>query len=68
MKNQFRIPTIFLSAFILMFLLSSCGKKLTVCECMNPPDKNYEERCRAWFTNAPSDEYAQMMKEKENCK
>jgi hypothetical protein len=35
---------------------------------MNPPDKNYEDRCRDWFTNAPHEEYVQMMKEKENCK
>jgi hypothetical protein len=68
MKNHCRIFAIFFPAFIVAFLLSSCGKKLTVCECMNPPDKNYEDRCRDWFTNAPHEEYVQMMKEKENCK
>jgi hypothetical protein len=67
MKNNSIIFSIIFSA-IIVALLTSCGKKLTVCECMNPPDENYRDRCRNWFTNAPHDEYVQMMKEKENCK
>ena len=66
MKTHIKTPTIFLVAFIFTLLLS-CGKKLTVCECMHPPDKNHEERCRNWFTYASHEEYVEMMKEKEKC-
>jgi hypothetical protein len=65
MKKTFLI---FLFVTFTFIILSSCGKKLTVCECMNSSDQDYRERCREWFKSAPHDEYVQMMREKENCK
>ncbi len=59
---------IFLFVTITLIILSSCGKKLIVCECMNSSDQDYRERCRECFKYAPQDEYVQMMREIENCK
>ncbi len=69
MKKNFKKIVILQSVILFSLLINSCdNRKLTVCDCMNPPDKSYEERCRKWFTNASHEEYVQMMEEKKKCK